>query len=124
MLANTKKNNKNAQREILKNIIKKDNNFYNENIKNDLIHNQRINYFRYIKKKENNSLKEEYRLKVNTKMKATLNDMVNANVPDDLISAKKQEVLTFVKISKWLDGPKFSSKIIQYFPLLEKHNLI
>ena len=119
MLANTKKNNKNAQREILKNIIKKDNNFYNENIKNDLIHYQRINYFMYIKKKENNSLKEDFRLKINSKMKAIIDDMLDVRP----VSAK-QEVLTLLEVVKWLDRAKFSSKIIQYFPLLEKHNLI
>ena len=119
MLANTKKNNKNAQREILKNIIKKDNNFYNENIKNDLIQYQKINYFRYIKKKENNSLKREFRLKINSKIKDILDNMLDVQP----VSAK-QEVLTLLEINKWLDRPKFSSKIIQYFPLLEKHNLI
>lgn len=123
MLANTKENNKKGLCELYKMITKIDNNFYSHHIRNDLILNQKINYFRYIKKKENKLLKTELIIKISSKIKYIINIMCEQK-DDESILADKKEVLSFLDINKWLKSPIFSSRIIKYFPLLEKHNLI
>ena len=130
MLANTKKNNKKGLCELYKIITKIDNNFYSHHIRNDLILNQKINYFRYIKKKENKLLKTELISKISSKIKYIVITWCNddgkfygSETYDD-IEREKKEVLILLDVNKWLKSPIFSSRIIKYFPLLEKHNLI
>tara|TARA_Y100000816_G_C25776625_1_gene407504 strand:+ start:141 stop:521 length:381 start_codon:yes stop_codon:yes gene_type:complete len=126
MLANTKKNNKKGLCELYKIITKIDNNFYSHHIRNDLILNQKINYFRYIKKKENKLLKTELISKISSKIKYIIISLYNDDDRQtyDDIEREKKEVLILLDVNKWLKSPKFSSRIIKYFPLLEKHNLI
>ena len=128
MLANTKKNNKKGLCELYKIITKIDNNFYSHHIRNDLILNQKINYFRYIKKKENKLLKTELISKISSKIEYIIitwcNDDDGSSERYDDIHREKKEVLILLDVNKWLKSPKFSSRIIKYFPLLEKHNLI
>lgn len=130
MLANTKKNNKKGLCELYKIITKIDKNFYSHHIRNDLILNQKINYFRYIKKKENKLLKTELISKISSKIeyiiimiRSCISDGYDRQTYND-IERYKKELLILLDVNKWLKSPKFSSRIIKYFPLLEKHNLI